>query len=226
MEPVRLTDPASGSTASIAVAHGFNCFEFRAAVGEGVVVDVLDSAPGFADTGDKPSHNGIPLLFPFPNRIRGGRFSWDGRDYHLPEDRVAYDGAGNAIHGFVLDRPWRVSERTGNSVTGEFRLSVDAPKRFELWPADFILRLRYTLAGAALGKRTSKSQIPIHDHSRGASALIRISSCRSEQIVSRHVALFRRPLTNNGNCRTACPREFETPFPRKPICAKARTTTC
>ena len=84
MNTVLLNDPLTGSTAKIAVDLGFNCFEFLASVGEDTI-SVIDSADGFADGGKPPSHSGIPLLFPFPNRIREGRYSWNGVDYHLPE---------------------------------------------------------------------------------------------------------------------------------------------
>lgn len=149
MEIIRITDEASGSSAQIAAHLGFNCFDFRAVV-EGRAVEVIDAHPGFSQGGEKPSWNGIPLLFPFPNRIRGGRFTWSGKEYHLPEGSVAYDAAGNAIHGFCLDRPWRVTESTASSVTGAFQLSVDAPDRRDFWPEDFLIEVKYTVQGATL----------------------------------------------------------------------------
>lgn len=139
----------SDSTASISVDRGFNCFEFKADV-DSRLVDVIDSQPGFADGAGRVSGNGIPLLFPFPNRIRDGRFSWAGKEYRLPEDKVGYDGSGNAIHGFCIDRPWRVVAQGDDFVIGEFQLSKDAPDRRDLWPADFVLRVHYELAGATL----------------------------------------------------------------------------
>jgi aldose 1-epimerase len=137
------------SLARISVEHGFNCFELFAKVDDRTV-DVISALPAFQESGERPSGSGIPILFPFPNRIRDGRYSWDGTDYELPREKVGYDGTGNAIHGFVIDRPWRVVDQTENSVTGEFQLSTDAPDRRELWPADFILTVKYALAGAKL----------------------------------------------------------------------------
>ena len=148
MAPVVISEPG-GSTASIAAELGFNCFEFKSVSASGTV-DVIDSEPGFADGDKRPSANGIPLLFPFPNRIRDGRFSWDGQDYQLTAENARHDGDGNAIHGFCLDRPWRIVKQSEDSVTGEFQLSVDAPDRKELWPADFIIQVSYTVDGPAL----------------------------------------------------------------------------
>ncbi|GAB4162473.1 MAG: aldose 1-epimerase [Planctomycetaceae bacterium] len=149
MQPVTIRDTHSGSQASIAVHLGFNCYDFRAVVGD-TVVDVLDASPEFSSGSERPSGHGTPILFPFPNRIRDGRMTWEGREYHLPESSVPYDNTGNAIHGFCLDRPWRVANQTENSLTGEFQLSVDAPDRLEFWPADFLLQFTYRVKGAAL----------------------------------------------------------------------------
>lgn len=137
-----------GSSARIAVEHGFNCFEFLAAVGDRTV-SVIDSLPGFEETGDRPSGSGIPLLFPFPNRIRAARYEWEGRTYELPESVVGWN-ADNAIHGFCLDRPWRVVESGGHFVKAAFRLSEDAADRLPLWPADFLIEVRYEVRGPVL----------------------------------------------------------------------------
>ena len=142
----------SDSTARISVDRGFNCFEFKADV-DGRMVDVIDSQDGFADGEGRVSGNGIPLLFPFPNRIKSGCFSWAGKYYQLSEENVGYDGNGNAIHGFCIDRPWRVVAQGDDFVIGEFQLSSDAPDRLELWPADFVIRVHYELNASTLHSR-------------------------------------------------------------------------
>lgn len=149
MEPIELGDSQTGSTARIAPALGFNLYEFRAGLGERLV-DVIASHPDFAAGGQRPSGNGIPILFPFPNRIRHGRFRWQDREFELPAAASAHDPMGNAIHGFCLDRPWRVVDVGEGYVVGKFQLSVDAPDRLPLWPADFRIEVRYQLAGASL----------------------------------------------------------------------------
>lgn len=148
MEHLSLNDIDSGSSARIATAFGFNCFEFIAALG-GKRVDVLASLPAFVEHGEKPSRSGIPILFPFPNRIKNGRFIYDAREYHLPKEKVGYAGE-HAIHGFCYDRPWRVTQQTASRVTGEFQLSVDDPERRDLWPADFHIVVTYEVLGPAL----------------------------------------------------------------------------
>ncbi|MEZ6124614.1 MAG: aldose 1-epimerase [Planctomycetaceae bacterium] len=150
MMNILLNDAATGSTAQIATHLGFNCFDFTAVTAGGQRVPVLWAADGFASGGQPVSHSGIPLLFPFPNRIRGGRYSWNGKDYFLPESLVGYEGAGNAIHGFCLDRPWRILSQAESSVTGVFRISQDAPERLPLWPSDGEIEICYSLNCACL----------------------------------------------------------------------------
>ena len=112
MTVISLAASDSKSTARICVDRGFNCFSFQADI-DGRIVDVIDSIDGFEAGEGRPSGNGTPILFPFPNRIRGGRFSWQGRDYQLPPEVVGFDNTGNAIHGFVINRPWRVIDQGG-----------------------------------------------------------------------------------------------------------------
>jgi aldose 1-epimerase len=148
LEQVTLTDSATGSTAVALVGFGFNCYQFRAMVG-GSPVDVLWSAPGFETGKERPSHSGIPLLFPYPGRLKGKTLEFGGRSYPLDGD----DGRGNAIHGYVLNRPWKVVEQSPARVVGEFRASQVDPEILKRWPADFLLRVSYELSGATLKSR-------------------------------------------------------------------------
>jgi aldose 1-epimerase len=147
MESLLLTDPATGSLARIAPHRGFNCYKFDVQLGPRYV-QVLDSDPGFAEGTGKPSGHGIPILFPFPNRIRDGRYTWRGRAYQI--EHVPRDANGHSIHGFCLDRAWRVVDQSPSAATGEFRLSVDAPECLSGWPCDFVLRVHYRLAQTTL----------------------------------------------------------------------------
>ena len=65
--------------------------------------EVLESYPreAICDGG-----HGTPL-FPWPNRLAGGRYEFDGRSYQLPLTEPA---RGNAIHGLMRWRPWTAHE--------------------------------------------------------------------------------------------------------------------
>jgi aldose 1-epimerase len=142
---VDITDPKTGSRARVWAAQGFNCFSWQPVLDDGPR-EILWADPAF-DSGEKrPSGSGIPLLFPFPGRIGGAKFTFNGRDYQLEPS----DAFGNAIHGFVLNRPWRVVEQTAARVVGEFQASVDDSKILEHWPADFRIRVSYEVRGREL----------------------------------------------------------------------------
>ncbi|HLQ43324.1 MAG TPA: aldose 1-epimerase [Planctomycetaceae bacterium] len=149
MTLITLTDSTTGSTARLAPQLGFNVFEFIARVRDWSI-HVLDAEPAFPRGTLRPSGHGIPILFPFPNRIRDARFVWEGREYIIAAETGRHDKTGNAIHGFCLDRPWRVIEQGDRFAVGRFQLSVDAPERRALWPADFVIEVRYELRGSTL----------------------------------------------------------------------------
>jgi aldose 1-epimerase len=140
-----LADRAAGTSARIVPELGFNCYRFTV-VHRGRPVEVLWSEAGFAEGHARASSSGIPILFPFPGRIPGTTLDYGGKAYPL----TAGDGRGNAIHGFALDRPWRVLERSDTQAVGQFQMSVDDPARAGSWPADFRLTTTIRLSGGAL----------------------------------------------------------------------------
>jgi aldose 1-epimerase len=125
-------------------AAGFNCYRWQVQRG-GQALELLYTDPSLFHEG-RPTRSGIPVLFPFPNRIRDGRFRWDGKDYQLP---VNDEAKKNANHGFALRHPWRVlghgADATSAWLTGAFQASTDAPDTLSLWPADHAIQLTYRL---------------------------------------------------------------------------------
>jgi aldose 1-epimerase len=145
MSPIVLRDDRAGTTAKVLPERGFNCFSFQA-MHDGRPAELLWSDEGFTRGEGRPSRSGIPILFPFPGRARGRRFAFGGRTFELDEG----DRLGNAIHGFVIGRPWEVIHRTANRLVGWFQASHLDPALLEKWPADFRLMVTYELRGNAL----------------------------------------------------------------------------
>lgn len=139
-----LTDGEGGSAAEIWPELGCNCLSWRVNTTQGPL-ELLYVHPDW-QVSPVPNRCGIPILFPFPNRIRRGTFSWAGREYRLP---LNDPGRRNAIHGFACRQPWRVrsfSQRDGlATLTAEFQLSVDVPNGPEVWPGDAWFTLRFYL---------------------------------------------------------------------------------
>ncbi len=145
MDAIHLRDEVSGAEAAILPGFGFNCYRFRV-VFDNRPIEVVWSEPEFESGQKRASGSGIPLLFPYAGRIRGQTLRWNGRQWPLEGD----DRRGNAIHGYVLNRPWRVLEQSGCRVVGQFQASVDDPRLLDKWPADFRMTATYELSGAAL----------------------------------------------------------------------------
>lgn len=137
---VQLTSPG-GARARIQTELGFNLFDWESGGRER-----LWAHEDFAGGNERPSGSGIPILFPFPGRIAGGRYDWDGQEYTIESD----DGRGNAIHGFVYNRPWQVEQLGADAVIGRFRASEVDAAILQQWPADFELQVQYHLEDSAL----------------------------------------------------------------------------
>jgi aldose 1-epimerase len=151
VEIVTLRDDRAGSSARILVSYGFNCFSFVARAND-EPLELLWSAPGFESGTLRPSHSGIPILFPFAGRLPGRQLSYDGRTYAIGEYEDAHH---NAIHGYVLGRPWKVIEQGANRVVGRLHAAEQAPELLDKWPADFQLTVEYELQGNTLVSRFS-----------------------------------------------------------------------
>lgn len=221
LQQVHLHDDASGATADVLCGFGFNCFSFRPVCG-GQAHEVLWSSPQFANGTERPSHSGIPILFPFPGRLRGQTLNYNTRDYPLDGD----DGRGNAIHGYVLNRPWTVIEQTPSSVTGQFRASQVDAQLSGKWPSDFELIARYELAGDTLrgryvARNTGDGLLPcglgLHPYFRvplaaGADAAHRAAECIVTVPVT-HYWELENMLPTGRRLPTDAPRQLASGMP-------------
>ncbi|MCH2161793.1 MAG: aldose 1-epimerase [Phycisphaerales bacterium] len=61
---------------------------------------------------------GVPLLYPWANRLRGDRYDFDGREVDLSTlEHLKRDGAGLPMHGLLLRYPhWEVEARVAEDV--------------------------------------------------------------------------------------------------------------
>lgn len=147
IEIITLRDEQSGATAKILAGFGFNCYQFQVP-SAGPPVDVIWSPPGFETGTLRPSGGGIPILFPFPGRLRGHELEFGGATWPVGD---LDDRTGNAIHGYVLNRPWQVLEQSASRVVGEFHAATMAPGVLKKWPADFRLQVAYEVSDSTLG---------------------------------------------------------------------------
>ncbi len=125
--------------AEIAPALGNNCFAFR------TTADILEPV-AIDDFLSRPTSYGIPILFPFPNRIRDGAFTFQGEAYRVNPPR----------HGFVRDKAWTVIDAASSASDGAWlRCRFDAREHAEAilgqFPFPFVLEMTYRLRDGRLG---------------------------------------------------------------------------
>lgn len=101
-------------------------------------VDVID---GFDVSEWAPSGRG-QVLAPWPNRLDGGKYRFEGRDGQAALDEPALQ---NAIHGLVRWLPWRMESKSADGVA---LACVLHPQPGYPWQLD--LRIEYRLEGTGV----------------------------------------------------------------------------
>ena len=103
---------------------------------------------GPAEVRERPSRFGLPILFPFPGHMVGGRYRWRGVEYVMP---MLNPSAPSFTHGFAHMRPWRVTRQDESSLTAVLDTRSDLePAQRAGYPFDLTLTLDVALAGDAL----------------------------------------------------------------------------
>jgi aldose 1-epimerase len=140
-----LSHPATDSRLEVWPSHGFNGLRWLHRQQE-----LLYTAADW-DTNPVPTRSGIPILFPFPNRIRDGVYTHDGTTYQLPKNDST---RANAIHGFAPRNGWTVRGYDADQhqawLHAEFNISQNAPSATGLWPGDGVLGVIYRFTGNAI----------------------------------------------------------------------------
>jgi aldose 1-epimerase len=94
------------------------------------------------------------VLAPWPNRIAGGTYEWDGERYELA---LSEPKADNAIHGLVRWASWRAVEREPSRVVMEHVLHPQPG-----YPFTLRLRVGYRLGPDGLTVRTTAENLGEH----------------------------------------------------------------
>jgi aldose 1-epimerase len=91
------------------------------------------------------------LLMPWPNRLRDGRYRFDGHDQQLALTEPA---RGNASHGLVRWALWSVLDRTESTLTVGYRLHPQ-----QGWSGRLDLAVHYALSDAGLTVSTTAENV-------------------------------------------------------------------
>lgn len=109
---------------------------------------------GYRGAANKQGGQG-DVLIPFPGRVAGGRYRWDGHEYQLP---VTDKDGPNAIHGFVRKVEWEIESRSPGAAI--FTLQFEGA---EGYPFPLVLRIAYILDAMGLQVDTSITNVGTHD---------------------------------------------------------------
>ena len=114
--------------AEIDLLHGANCISLR---NKKYNAEILREPPISVEL-DNPYLYGMPILFPV-NRIEGGRFTFEGRDYIFP---INEPRTGCHLHGELHKTRFELIENTESSALCRYRAArgeyLGFPHDFEI----------------------------------------------------------------------------------------------
>ncbi len=144
---------AGKAVAEILPALGNNCYIFKVADGE-TWINLIDPPPDLATLEERPTAYGNPILFPFPNRIRNGRWQFEGETYQFDKPLES----PTTIHGLLLNLPYQVDKHAADENGAILACSFNSehfPDVIRQYPFPFKIEIAYTLKDAVLTMRIS-----------------------------------------------------------------------
>ena len=152
-EVVRLHEPETESIAHVVPSRGSNVTRFatRPAGDPSLdAIEVIAGPPTLETLARLPTRWGAGMLFPYPGRVSGDAFEFRGRRIELPADPQA----GNAMHGAVRWRAWRVTNSGADTEDGAWVTTRLASREDGIpataWPWAFGCELRVVLRSGRL----------------------------------------------------------------------------
>ncbi len=165
LETVSLRDAESALEAAFVPGAGMLCCSLRHR-GE----ELLAQNAGVAAYAERGKTMGIPLLYPWANRLAGFDYSLAGRTVRVPHDqaRVRLDAGGLPIHGVIGGllawEPIGTGDHEGSSLAARLSWSDARPELFEIFPFRHELHYRAQL-------RDGRLEIELGVHACGADAV-------------------------------------------------------
>lgn len=147
-----LHDPTSTLTATFVPPAGMICTSLR---DDGV--ELLGQRRGLQAYLDNGKTMGIPILYPWANRLSANNYAVDGRTVTLTTGQggVRADDHGLPMHGVLAAFPgWLVIEQSGNRLTADLDFGAQPPL-LASFPFPHILTVDVSLNNRALTVQTT-----------------------------------------------------------------------
>lgn len=150
------------------------------------------------------------ILLPWPNRIRDGRYTFDGVDHQLP---ITEPERMTALHGLSPWRPWSVVRHEAHRIVMSLRLlsspgypfHLDSEVEYALGPDG----LRVTATSTNVGARRLPYGIAFHPYLSGGGALL--DECVVRVDAGRRIIPDERLLPIGSEDVTGTPFDFRQP---------------
>ncbi len=145
---VLLRDDASDLVASFVPAAGMLCSSLQSGGRE--LLAQRGGVDAYARLGKTM---GVPLLYPWANRLADFRYTVADTTVELPRDpaTVCMDAAGLPMHGVIPGRlDWELISAQGSSLAARLRWAAATAELFELFPFAHVLEYRASLAAGRL----------------------------------------------------------------------------
>ena len=152
MHIVTLTDPSSSVAAQFVPEAGMIGISLTDSG-----VELLGQRRGLDAYNTAGKTMGIPILYPWANRLGANSYTVDGETITLTpgENRVRPDPNGLPIHGVLAAHPgWRVMTESADELIAELDFGAD-PALLASFPFPHLLVVRVALAGRTLTMHTT-----------------------------------------------------------------------
>lgn len=83
------------------------------------------------------------LLFPFPNRLEKGRYTWLGKPYEFPINDAT---TGNALHGFAFQEKMEVKKILLTTMAAEITCGYEMGRQNPAYPFPHILEVTFGIS--------------------------------------------------------------------------------
>lgn len=163
LEIIILTNQNTNEYVTIIPSFGGNICELVLKKG-GVLYSIIDGDKSAKELIDNCCYRGAKLI-PFPNRIKDGRYNFNGNTYQLPINHLQ---ESHAIHGFIYDKPTNIIRSGASKQSAFIEMEYIYNGSVEGFPFSFTLIFKYILTVVGLDietkvKNIGKGDMPFGD---------------------------------------------------------------
>lgn len=155
-EKIVLSHP-SGLSAEILPQYGAALNAFHIIARNGDIVNIIDGYLSDTEPAETAAlYKGV-FLFPFPNRLKDGKWKYNGQTLQFPINEKARN---NALHGFLFDAKFEIEETSASVEMASVLLRYRPKSIPKYYPFDYQMEIEYILTeGQGLAVKTKVQNI-------------------------------------------------------------------